>query len=347
MKRVFMKIPIRSRLTGFIFSGLVLCGCGRQPEPPAHALPVAVVRVQTVENKARPATEDVVGTVRARLRSVIEAKISGRIEKMLVVPGQNVHVGELLVQLDAREVQARLDQALAQRQQAESDLKRATDLYQQKILAQSEYDNAQAKFRVADAAAMEAETLLGYTKITAPFDGVITRKYADVGDLASPGKPLLEMEDARDLRLEADVPEAVISHLALGDKLAVRLSSVTSVLEGVVSEISPSADPNSRTFLVKLDLPSTPGLRAGQFGRAAMPVGETSALRVPASAVGQRGQMELVFVAVDNHAQLRIVKTGKRIGDEVELVSGVDAGEKVVVDGAANLVDGQPVMVKP
>jgi hypothetical protein len=78
-----------------------------------------------------------------------------------------------------------------------------------------------------------------------------------------------------------------------------------------------------------------------------MPVGETSALRAPASAVVQRGQMELVFIVVDGHAQLRIVKTGKRIGDEVELVSGVDAGEPVVVDGAGNLVDGQPLTLKP
>jgi RND family efflux transporter MFP subunit len=327
---------------------LLLSGCGRAPEFPATAtLPPVAVRVQTVESKQRVATEEVVGTVRAKLHSIIEAKISGRIEKMLVVPGQNVKTGELLVQLDAREVQAQLDQALALRQQAQNDLKRATDLIQQKILSQSEYDNAQSKFRVADAAATEAETMLGYTKVTAPFDGVITRKYADVGDLASPGKPLLEMEDARDLRLEADVPEAVIGHLALGDKLEVRVSGVTNELDGVISEIAPSADPNSRTFLVKLDLPPTTGLRAGQFGRAAMPVGETSALRAPVSAMVQRGQMELVFVVVNDRAQLRIVKTGKRIGDEVELVSGVDAGERVVVDGAAGLVDGQPLTIKP
>ncbi|MGA2785911.1 MAG: efflux RND transporter periplasmic adaptor subunit [Verrucomicrobiota bacterium] len=342
-----MKILKRGASLVVLMAAALFAGCrGKVAPPVSENLPPATVRVQTVENKSRVATEDVVGTVRAKLRSVIEAKISGRIEKMLVVPGQNVKAGELLVQLDAREVQAQLDQALALRQQAESDLKRATDLYQQKILAQSEYDNAQSKFRVADAAAMEAETLLGYTKVIAPFDGVITRKYTDVGDLASPGKPLLEMEDARDLRLEADVPEAVIGHLTLGDKLGVRVSGVTNELDGVISEIAPSADPNSRTFLVKLDLPSASGLRAGQFGRAAMPVGETSALRVQASAVVQRGQMELVFVVVNGHAQLRIVKTGKRIGDEVELVSGVDAGEKVVVDGAANLVDGQPVEAK-
>jgi membrane fusion protein (multidrug efflux system) len=323
-------------------------GCGRpSANTTGEALPTASVQAQVVESKSRVATEEVVGTVRAKLHSVIEAKVSGKIEQMLVVPGQEVKAGELLVQLDAREVQAQMDQAAALRQQAESDLKRATDLFQQKILSSSEYDSAQSKFRVADAAATEAKTLLGYTKVTAPFAGVITRKYADVGDLAAPGKPLLEMEDARDLQLEADVPEAVIDRLTLGDKLGVRVSGVSNELAGVVSEIAPSADPNSRTFLVKLDLPPTSGLRAGQFGRVAVPVGETSALRVPASAVLQRGEVELVFVVANGHAQLRIVKTGKRVGDEVELVSGVDAGEQVVTEGTSNLLDGQSVTLQP
>jgi RND family efflux transporter MFP subunit len=135
--------------------------------------------------------------------------------------------------------------------------------------------------------------------------------------------------------------------IALADRLPVRIGVLETNLEGVVSEIAPSADPNSRTFLVKLDLPAVPGLRAGQFGRVAVPVGETSALYVPAPAVVQRGQMELVFIVVNGHAQMRIVKTGKQVGDEVELVSGVDPGEPVVVDGSGNLVDGQPVTVQP
>ncbi len=326
---------------------LALVGCGHKseradPSPP----PTVTVRTQAIESKKRVATEEVVGTVRAKLHSVIEAKVSGKLDRMLVVPGQNVQAGELLAELDAREVQARLDQALAVRQQAESDLKRYTALLEQKILSQSEFDSVQSRFRVAAAAAKEAETMLAYTKVIAPFAGVITRKHADVGDLASPGKPLLEMEDSRVLRLEADVAEAVISHLTLGDKLRVRVSGVSQDLEGVVSEIAPAADPNSRTFLVKCDLPAVAGLRAGQFGRAAMPVGETSARRVASSAVVQRGQMELVFVVVNNQAQMRIVKTGKRLGDEVELVSGVEAGEKVVTEGAAGLLDGQRVEAK-
>jgi RND family efflux transporter MFP subunit len=258
-----------------------------------------------------------------------------------------VKAGDMLATIDAREVQARHEQACAVRQQAASDLKRATELMKQQVLSQAEFDNVQSRFRVAEAAVAEAETMLGYTKVTAPFDGVVTRKHADVGDLASPGKPLLEMEDSRTLRLEADVPEAVVGRLKLGDRLPVRIAALEAELEGVISEISPAADPGSRTFLVKLDLPQQPGLRAGQFGRVAMPVGETVALRVPAGAVVQRGQMEIVFVVANQRAQLRIVKTGKRVVNEVELVSGVNSGEQVVVDGAAGLMDGQPVILKP
>jgi membrane fusion protein (multidrug efflux system) len=324
-----------------------LAGCGDDTRPrPAETSPAATVRAQTIERRQRMATEDVVGTVRAGLRAVIEAKVSGKVDRMVVVPGQKVRRGQLLASIDAREAQARLDQALAVRQQADSDLKRSTSLRTQGILAQSDDDAAQARFLVADAAVRQAETLLGYSTVDAPFDGIVTRKHADVGDLATPGKPLLEMEDSRTLRFEADVPEALVGRLSLGDRLPVRISAVQTLLEGVVSEISPAADSGSRTFLVKLGLPATPDLRAGHFGRVSMPVGESSALRVPASAVVLRGQMEVVFLVGEGRAQLRIVKTGDRIGDEVEVVSGVDAGETIVVEGASALVDGQPLRVR-
>lgn len=332
---------------GFACAGLVVAGCGPQPDSrPTASLPTVSVRAQTIERHQHIATEEVVGTVRAKLRSVIEAKVSGTIARMVVVPGQKVRRGELLASIEAREVEARLEQALAVRQQAESDLARNASLRAQNILAQSDYDAARSKFGVADAAVREAETLLGYTKVDAPFDGTITRKLADVGDLAAPGKPLLELEDSHTLRLEADVPEAAVGTLALGDRLPVRLSAMETDLEGVVSEIAPATDPGSRTFLVKLDLPATPSLRAGQFGRVAIPVGGTSALRVPASAVVVRGQLELVFVVGEGKARLRIVKTGRRIGDDVELVSGVDAGESLVIENASALVDGQPLQLR-
>jgi RND family efflux transporter MFP subunit len=325
--------------------GLLLAGCQKAQLPTTESLPVINVRVETVTLKPHVAIEDVAGTVRPKLQSVIEAKIRGQIEKMLVVPGQQVKTGETLAQLDVREIQARLDQALPVLEQAESDLKRYSMLIATRTVTQQEFDAVQARERVAKAAVAEAQTNLAYATITAPFAGVITHKLADVGDLASPGKPLLEMQDTKSLRFEADVPEAIIGSVEMGAKFSVRIQAPNE-LEGVVSEIAPEADPNSRTFFVKLDLPAGSGLRAGQFGRVAIPVSETPVLRVPASAVIQRGQLELVFVVASEHAHLRLVKTGKHFGDEVELVSGIDAGERVVIDGTSKLVDGQPVTIK-
>jgi RND family efflux transporter MFP subunit len=304
------------------------------------------VRVQTVESKKTIATEEVVGTIRAKLHASIEAKVSARIEKMLVVPGQSVKAGDLLAQLDAREIQARLDQATAQRDQYARDTERLRQLLTNNAVSRQEFETVESRHRVAVAAVIESEALLGYAKITAPFSGVVTRKLSDVGDIATPGKSLLEMEDPTFLRLEADVPESLIGQVEPGAKLLVRVSQVTRKLQGAVSEIAPAADPASRTFLVKIDLPPTAGLRAGLFGRVAIPLGEVAVLRIPRNAIVQRGQLELVFVESNSQAQMRIVKTGKPIGDEVELVSGIEPGERVVVENAGSLVDGQRVEVR-
>ncbi len=167
-----------------------------------------------------------------------------------------------------------------------------------------------------------------------------------MGDLAAPGKPLVNLEDPSALQLWADVPDALGGNVKSGDRLAVRIGTATNEVEGTVAEVSPAADPDSRTFLMKLDLPSAPGLRSGQFGRVAVPVGEANAIRVPLTSVIQRGQMELVFVVANGRAELRLVKTGDRVGDEVEVVSGLNSGEQVVTEGATDLVDGQPVSIQ-
>ncbi len=326
---------------------LWLTGCREKSRSGEHALvPPTPVRVQRVEAVRHVAAEEVVGTVRAKHHAVLEAKVSGRVDKMLVAPGQTVQAGELLAQLDAREIQARLDQAIALREQSGRDTERLRSLLAQNAVSRQEFETVESRYRVAIASATEAETMLGYTRIVAPFDGIVTRKLAESGDLATPGRPLLELDDPKLLRLEADVPEALINRVQLGATLSVRAGAESSGSAAVVSEIAPVADPASRTFNVKLDLPSNAGLRAGQFARAAIPIGESTTLRVPVSAVVQRGQMELVFVIANREAQLRLVKTGKRFGDTIELVSGVRAGEQVVVEDASRLRDGYPVETK-
>jgi RND family efflux transporter MFP subunit len=327
-------------------AALVLAGCGRKSETHSAAtpnLPAARVRVQTVETKQRPTTLEVVGTIRARLRATLEAKLSGRIDKLPVLLGQAVKTGQLVAHLDAAEVKARLDQAEAGLQQAERDWKRTTALFDQQAATRSDYEAAEARYRVAKAALAEAQAMLGYVEVLAPFDGVVTRKWADVGDFATPGKPLVDIEDPTALQLEADVPEAIASRIQPQSTLTIQVDALKGDLAGTVTEIAPSADPVSRTFRVKLDLAPASGLRSGQFARLIVPVGEHSSLRVPASAVVQRGQMEIAFVVTNQRAQLHLVKTGASLNGEVEVLAGLDAGESVVVDGAGLLLDGQPV----
>jgi RND family efflux transporter MFP subunit len=292
------------------------------------------------------ATEEVVGTVRPRLAASIQAKMTGVIQVMAVAPGQQVKTGDLLAQLDARETQARLDQASAVREQSKKDMERLEILVKEGAVTRQEYDAALARFRVADATVAEMQTTLGYAKIVAPFDGVITAKHADVGDLAAPGKALLDMEDPGTVRFEADVSEGLIDKIKMGDALSVRLSANGAPIDGVVSELTPVADPASRTFRIKIDLPKNAGLRSGQFGRVAVPVADVSAIRVPATAVLVRGQMEIVFVVANQRAQLRLVKTGKQLGSELEIVSGLNSGDQIVVTDADKLVDGQAIDLK-
>ena len=340
----------------------LLAGCGHK-ETHSSALPdlpSVAVRVQTIESKTFPITEEVVGTVRSKVRATLEAKLSGRIDKMPAVLGQSVKAGQLIAHLDAAEIKARLEQAEASLQQADRDFKRSSALLDQQAVTRSEFEAADSRYRVAKAAVAEAQAMMGYVEVLAPFDGVVTKKWAEAGDQATPGKPLIDIEDPTVLQLEADVPEAIAARIQQDARLAVRVDSFKGDLAGTVKEIAPIADPASRTFRVKLDLPSPPDepvtphsalrtphfLMPGQFARLVVPIGERSSVRVPAAAVVQRGQMEIVFVVTNQRAHLHLVKTGRQINNETEILSGLDAGDSVVVDGAPQLVDGQPVSLK-
>jgi RND family efflux transporter MFP subunit len=334
-------------IAGFMGIVVLATGCHKTPEKvEGQPLATATVTVQKAEVRKYTAVEEAVGTVRPRLHATISPKVSGRIEKLLVVPGQTVKLGDWLAQVDASDLQARLDQAQAVRTQSEADLQRVSALFKDGTVSRAEFDRAEMQARVARGSVKELETMIGFARVTAPFNGVITRKLADVGDLAAPGTPMLEMEDPATVRLEVEVPEALISRVKMGDRLATRISSVPAAIEGAVTELEPVADAASRTFRVKIDLAASPELRSGLFGRAIIPIGETTMLRVPASALVVRGQMEILFVVANQKAQLRLVKTGKHFGSEVEIISGLTDGETVVTSGAASLVDGQPVVIK-
>ena len=343
-KRVATLVSLHLGILGFAGSG------GHRQAVPDAGLEAAAVEVRTAlvaQAQHRPA-EEVMGTVRSRFRAVIEAKVTGRIERFEAVPGRKVESGAVLVELDVREIRARLEQAKAVLEQAEKDYQRVEGLFGQEAVTKAEVEAAESRRRVARAGVVESEAMLGYARITAPFAGVVTRKLADVGDLAVPGRPLLELEDPNVLRFEADVPAALVELVRLGEELGIRVAGAgTDVpLTGRVSEIEPSADPVSRTFRVRLDLPLETAVRGGSFGRMLLPLAPVAVTTVPTNAISMKGQMELAWVVVDGRVRLRIVKTGKRLGADWEILSGLEKGE-VVVTGAPQgpLADGRRVVV--
>jgi RND family efflux transporter MFP subunit len=357
MEFLFMKTVLSTGTRAVWLPAIVglligVSGCGPDPKPvsPSQSqspLPPVRVRVAVVENHGLAATEEVVGTVRARLHATVEAKVTGRIESVRVVPGQRVRLGETLVVLDSRETVARLDSAQAVLEQSARDLDRLRQLLKNGAATLAELEAVQSRHRVAVAAVSETETMLGHARVLAPFNGVITRKVVDVGDLAIPGRPLVEIEDPAQLRFEADVPEGLIDPIQTGARMMIRIASRTNLVAGVVVEMAPAAEAVSRTYRVTLDLPVQPGLRAGQFGRVSVPTEQAAVPHVPSAAVFQRGQLEYVVVIGGGRAQLRIIRSGKRVGQDIEVVSGLEVGEKVVGENPDRVREGQSLEEAP
>lgn len=250
---------------------------------------------------------------------------------------------------------------------AHSTFKRMDELATKKSISSQEFDEASARLKQAQAAfdmarakrgevdsrlvqAQEeiraAKIMLDYTRINAPFAGVVTAKSVEPGNLAAPGAPLLTIEKGGAYRLEASVDESKLPMVQSGQSVEVELGALDRRLPARVSEIVPEVDAASRAYTVKIDLPALANLRSGMFGRAWFPMGIRKVLTVPASAVVERGQLQSVFVMEDGFARNRLVTTGRRRQDSVEVLSGLSEGEKVVGPVAGGLVDGARVEVR-
>jgi len=230
--------------------------------------------------------------------------------------------------------------------EAEAKQKASAAAYSQadQMLKSFEAKRAEASARIEQAQAelANARIMLGYARILSPMDGIVIRKNVDVGDLAAPSMPLLEIEDNRQYRLEANVDEGRVGVFHMGDSISVLVDALGSQpIAGTVAEVVPASDPGSHTFVVKVNLPAAPNLHSGLFGRLRYVAGEKQALTVPAAAITERGQLTGVFVVGDDHiARLRLIKTGKSYGDRVEILSGLSEGETIVTGNLGAVQDG-------
>jgi membrane fusion protein (multidrug efflux system) len=341
---------------------VALAGCrGGNEGESAVNLTVVQVGVQEVVVESIRSQIEVVGTVQAVERASIASRVSGQIVELPVVLGSQVRKGDLLVKISAAEISAQLLQAQARVEQARRNLAREERLQKQGASTIETVKSLQEQARIAEASHEEVMAMLGYATITAPFSGTVTRKIASVGDLASPGVALLELENEKALQVVAQVPEGLVLNVRKGDILPVSIPAVGVTVSGVVAEVAPAADPSSRTAPVKIDIADGTDLRSGQFARVTLTGSGEKSLAISDKAVLSYGQMERVFLVEDapsvasarggegatSIARLRLVRTGVHYDGQVEILAGLEPGDRVVVTGAEKLQDGQPVDVKP
>jgi membrane fusion protein (multidrug efflux system) len=331
----------------FLLTIALLGGCKdshKKDSSTPETLPPVKVQLIAVEKIQMANQIEILGTVQAAKRAVISSRISGNIVELLVAPGSRVHHGEKLVQINAEEISARLMQAKAQLDQASRNLQREQKLLAKKAATPETVKGLEDGEKIARANYQGARTMLSYTMISAPFDGLITRKLIDVGDLATPGKPLLHIENVNNLQVMADVPETIVENIHLNMEMQITIPTSNLTIQGTVSEIAPAADPRSRTVPIKLSIENHKSLRSGQFARVTLPGAEVQTILVPAEGILPLGQMERVFIAVDGKARLRLVRTGKRYQQGVEILSGLSPGDTLIITTNKLLKDGQPIV---
>ncbi len=340
-------------------STALIAGCHGGEEVKQTAVETVTARVVASSQQQIPVGLRATGTVHAKDSAVISAQVMGRIEQVQVHDGDQVRAGQSLVVLDdaalrqsvaqaqagvvvalnqeavaranaglASSTLARYKQLLADQSVSPQEMDEVT---QRAETAQSQLDAAHAQTEQARAQAQSAQTMLGYTRLVAPFSGVVTARMADPGTMAAPGVPLLQVDRAGPLQLQVTVDESAITAVHLGMKVDAAVDGIAQPLAGDVSEMVPAADPASHSFLVKIDLPPSSQLHAGTYGSAEFANGTRAAILVPRSAVIERGSLNCAYVQDGQGiAQLRYLTLGTSDGDLVEVLSGIAPGDQLV-----------------
>jgi RND family efflux transporter MFP subunit len=306
----------------------------------------------------------------------VRAQIGDRVREgqpLVVLDARDLETSVVRAEAGRKEVQSAIPEAesgvaLARSQLdlAQVTFNRMQDLLNKRSITNQEYDEASARWKAAQAAldmARARRTQLdakmaqieqevraagiqrSYSEIIAPFSGTIITKSIDPGSLAVPGAPLFTVERDGAYRLEASVEESRLSMARVGTTVSITMDGIDRTFPARVAEVVPSVDAAARTGTVKIDLPSIRELRSGLFGRALFDAGKRKVLAVPSAGVMERGQLQSVYIAEDNIAHTRLVTIGTKVKDKVEVLSGLNQGDRVIVPIPTGLADGAPIEV--
>lgn len=358
-------------LNAIIIFSVLLTGCSNKVKPgSADVIRPVVSGVMIADVKLAMLDEynETAGTIKAKNTSVIASKVMGTITSVLVKEGDRVSVGERLLTIDDRDVVARVaaaqagyreaTKALAMTKQTQSlasiTYERYGQLYKDGAISQQQMDQVATQGKVADldfqrgeesvnraqASLIEAQAYYDFTQVLAPTAGVITAKKVDVGSMAVPGVPLLVLEDNSAYTLEADVDESIAGKIVIGTTTDVRVDSIGKSIKGIITEMAPAIDPATRKLHIKIAV-SGDGLKSGLYAQVKIPTNKKEAILINKAAIIEKGQLTGVYVVDTNGVIVyRIVRIGKQYDKQIEILSGLNVGEKIIVAGLDKVVDG-------
>lgn len=326
---------------GIIVLAAIFTACGKAPgavEPKRQT--ISGVGVGSVQMREFTVGHQTVGAVKAANVSALASKLMGSVLAVHVRQGERVKAGQLLVEIEARDVAAQMNATQAQRQLTQATYERYRTLVESGAISRHDFDVAATQRNVAEANYQQAVATLAFSHVTAPMDGVISDRKVDAGSMVSPGQVLLTVDDPSSYVVETNLEERWATRLSVGAPVKISIPAMELIAEGRVLEFSPAVDAASRTFYVKVSL-SGAGLRSGLYARVEFPGAKEQILTAPSTAVGRKGQLDGVYVvSSDGVVTFRPIKRGRSFGQDVEVLSGLSSGDKIIVSGLEKAIDG-------
>jgi len=352
-------------IAAFSFA-LLLASCGSEDKKAVEDnSPAIVVKTSEVETNSNSPFLAVSGKIQAANSADLSTRMMGYVNKVHVNVGDKVRKGQLLVSINNADLQAKraqvnagISEATAAFNNAEKDYNRFKNLFAENSASQKEMDDMTANFNMAKARLESAKQMKNeinaqftYSNITAPFSGTITSKNVEAGNMANPGAPLISMETPGHFEVMAMVPESEISQIKKGSTVDVLVKSINQTIKGTVAEVSTSAKNTGGQYLVKIDLDKTEAnILSGMFTTVQFPVerkAETSMVLIPTDAIVTNGQLSGVYtVSQSQTALLRWLRLGRTFGDQVEVLSGLNADEAYIVSAEGKLYNGAKISVQ-
>ena len=358
MKKIIISLIILSALTA---------GCTSKKEKASDKPQISGIEVKTINKTAVDDFYETSATVKSKISTVVSSMIMGRVTSLRVKEGDKVRAGQLLLTIDSRDTaqkaigaQAGVNEALKGTEEADQNRKltnktyqRYENLYKENVLTKQEFDQISTQKQVADleyqkamqgvkrakAGLGEVGVYQSYSRVTAPVSGIVVEKNIDLGSMAVSGQPLLTIETPSSLELVADINESMINKIKIGTPIYFETDG--KEIKSKITSVIPKIDPTTRTFKVKI---AFSGLNSGGYVKVKIPTAKKEAVTVPQNAVVQKGQLTGVYTVDEkNIISYRLIRTGKTFGNNVEILSGLSNGDKVITKGVDKAVDGGEV----